>query len=293
MENKIFDTIIVGQGPAGVSAALYLQRAGKSTVLVGKGPGGLAKADKIENYYGLAAPISGAELHQNGVAQATALGAAFATDEVLGLDFDGGAFTVQGKEGTYAGKTVLLATGAARPTLPLPGLKEKEGHGVSYCAVCDGFFFKGKPVAVLGSGDYALHEAAHLLQTSGSVTLLTNGQPAPEEGTWPAGLLVDTRPIAALAGESVLEQVSFKEGEPLPVNGLFVALGTASATDLAKKLGIETDGRYIAVGEDMATNFPGIYAAGDCTGGLLQVAKAVADGAAAATAIAKYLRAGE
>lgn len=284
MQNK--DAVIVGQGPAGVSAALYLQRAGLQTVLVGGGPGGLAKAERIDNYYGLPA-ISGSDLHAAGVAQARALGAELAEDQVVGVEYDGAAFTLVGSKDRYTGRAILFATGAARVTPPIPGLKDLEGQGVSYCAVCDGFFYRGREVAVLGNGDYALHEAGELLPLAARVTLLTDGKPAPEN--LPDGLAVDTRPIDHLEG-SPLQAVHFKEGDPLPVAGLFVALGVASAADLAKKIGIFTEGQYIKVNEKMETNFPGIYAAGDCVGGLLQVAKAVGEGAVAGTAMVQYLR---
>lgn len=284
MQNK--DAVIVGQGPAGVSAALYLQRAGFRTLLVGGGAGGLAKAERIDNYYGLPA-ISGADLHAAGVAQAKALGAELAEDQVVGVEFDGTAFTLVGAKDRYTGRSILFATGAARVTPPIPGLKELEGQGVSYCAICDGFFYRGKEVAVLGDGDYALHEAGELLPLAATVTLLTDGKPAPE-GV-PDNLRVDTRPIERLEG-SPLKAVHFKDGESLALAGLFVALGVASAADLAKKIGIFTEGQYIKVNERMETNFPGIYAAGDCVGGLLQVAKAVGDGAIAGTSMVQHLR---
>lgn len=280
------DAVIVGQGPAGVSAALYLQRAGLQTVLVGGGPGGLAKAEKIDNYYGMPG-ISGVDLFQAGVDQVKGLGAQVVDDQIVGVEYDGAAFTLVGSQDSYKGRAILFATGAARVTPPIPGLKDLEGAGVSYCAVCDGFFYRGKEVAVLGNGDYALHEAGELLPLAAKVTLLTGGQPAPDH--LPDNLAVDTRPIASLEG-TPLKAVHFKDGESLPVSGLFVALGVASAADLAKKIGIFTEGQYIKVDDKMQTNFPGIYAAGDCVGGLLQVAKAVSDGAIAGTTMVQFLR---
>lgn len=285
---KIYDTLIIGQGPAGVSAALYLQRAGFETALIGRGVGALEKAEKIENYYGLGAPISGHELHARGTAQAQALGAQCIEDEIVGLGYGGEAFEVQGTTAAYSAHSVLIATGAARKSVNIKNIARFEGHGVSYCAVCDGFFFKGKNVGVLGAGAYALHECAELAGVVGSVTLLTSGEPAPEN--LPQNIVADTRKITALEGGGALESVVFEDGETLEISGLFIALGAASASDLARKMGLGTDGRYITVDENMQTNMPGVFAAGDCTGGLLQVAKAVADGANAATAIGKFLR---
>ena len=283
----MLDAVLLGHGPAAVSAALYLQRAGLKSALVGMGAGSLEKAEKIENYYGLSAPVSGEELYQNGIAQAKSLGAEIITDEVFGVDFDGEGFTVQGKNGSYQGHSVLFATGAARTAPPIPGLKELEGHGVSYCAVCDGFFYRGKTVAVLGEGGYALHEAGELAPLAQQVHLLTNGkEPTADEIPYP----VDKRPILRLEGEGVLQRIVFEGGETLEADGLFVALGSATGADLARKTGVETDGRYILVDEGMATNLPGIFAAGDCVGGLLQVSKAVSDGARAAPSMIAFLR---
>ena len=183
---------------------------------------------------------------------------------------------------------MVLATGASRSTPPIPGLRELEGHGVSYCAVCDAFFYRGKEVAVLGSGEYAMHEAAELLPVVGSVTVLTNG--APLTGVLPEGAKLDTRKISAFAGDGVVERAEFEDGESLPISGVFVAVGVAGSTDLAKKLGAATEGTRILVDEKMATNVPGLYAAGDCTGGMLQIAKAVYQGAQAGTSIVAEIR---
>lgn len=286
----MYDAVLIGHGPAAVSAALYLVRAGFRPLLVGGGQSSLMKAERIENYYGLKNGLTGKELFENGLAQAQALGAVVADDEIFGVDADpeNGGFAVHGKAADYRGRTVLLATGAGRKAPAIPGLKEYEGLGVSYCAVCDGFFFRGKEVAVLGAGDYALHEASVLLPFTSGVTLLTDGKPEPE--TLLEGLSADTGKIARFSGEMTLEEVCFADGRRRPFAGVFVALGVASAADLAKKAGIVTKGQYLAVDEDMQTNVPGIYAAGDCVGGVLQVAKAVSDGAAAGLSMSRALR---
>ena len=184
---------------------------------------------------------------------------------------------------------MVLATGAQRRRPRIPGLDDFDGAGVSYCAVCDGFFCRGKEVAVLGAGTYALHEAGVLLPLAKRVTLLTNGDPAPEE--FPQDLDLDTRPIAALVGESgILSAVRFADGGALEVCRLFVALGTAGSGDLARKVGLLTENGKIVVDGTMATNVPGLFAAGDCTGGLPQVATAVAQGAQAGLSAVRYLQ---
>lgn len=281
------DVIILGNGPAGISAAAYTARAGLETLVIGRDSGSLSKAGEIENYYGFPEPISGEQLVRNGLNQAYRLGVSTIEDEVVGIQYDGG-FTVQTKTEEYQAPIVILATGAARRAPAIEGLREFEGKGVSYCAVCDAFFYRGKHVAVLGDGNYALHEAQELLPVVGSVTVLTNGREP--TAAFPPEIPVDKREIAALQGGKVLETVRFKDGSALPVSGVFVAQGVASSGDFARTLGAQTEGGRIVVDENMQTSIPGLYAAGDCTGGMLQISKAVYDGAKAATSAIQYYR---
>ena len=259
--------IIIGSGPAGISAALYAVRAGVDTTVLTKGPGALDRAEKIENYYGFAEPVSGAELERRSIENAKRLGVRFVTAEAVGL-----------------------TTGASRAVPRIPGLAGLEGHGVSYCAACDAFFYRGKDVAVLGSGEYALHEVQALLPVAKSVALLTNG--APLTADFPPEVTVYPQAVEAALGETVVTGVQLSGGVQLPVSGVFVALGVAGSTALARKIGAEVDGNRIVVDEKMQTTVPGLYAAGDCTGGLLQMAKAVYEGAQAGTEAAKALRKG-
>ncbi len=281
------NVIIIGNGPAGISAALYTTRAGINTKVIGKDHGALGKASEIENYYGFSEPISGKDLISEGIEGARRLGAEIISDEVLGITY-GNKLTVITNSGEYEADSVVLATGTSRTTPKIKGLKEYEGHGVSYCAVCDAFFYRGKDVAVLGNGNYALHEALELLPTSNSVTILTNGKEP--DFQVPETIKVNTNIIDSISGNDVVEEIHFQNGESLSLSGLFIAIGVAGSTDLAKKIGAETQNNKIIVNENMATNIPGLYAAGDCTGGLLQISKAVYEGAKAGTEIIKYLR---
>lgn len=281
------DVIIIGNGPAGISAALYTLRAGLSTTIIGKDEGSLKKSEKIENYYGFPEPIEGSALVEKGIAQAKRLGADIVSGEVVGVMYDG-KFAVKTKDEEFAADSLILATGSSRTAPPIKGLKEFEGRGVSYCAVCDAFFYRGKDVAVLGNGEYAAHEAAQLMQTSGSVTILTNGKELTAEV--PAGVQVITKEIEAFSGDDGVDGVVFKDETTFATAGVFVALGVAGSTDLAKTIGALTEGKNIAVDENMATNIPGLFAAGDCTGGMLQVAKAVYEGAKAGTSATKFIR---
>lgn len=276
--------VIIGSGPAGISAALYLKRAGIDVTILAKDSGALLKAEKIENYYGFAEPVSGAELHRRGVEGAVRLGCDLRKEEVFAVEYLD-RLTVQTDKGSYPADAVILATGASRKAPAVAGLSALEGSGVSYCAVCDAFFYRGKDVAVLGSGEYAAHEAQVLIQTAASVTILTNGESF--SGTLPNGVSCDTRPIAKIEGEGVVSGVSFADGSLLSLSGVFVAVGVASSADLARKLGAAVEGNRIVTDENGATNVPGLYAAGDCTGGLLQISTAVAEGAKAAMAIIK------
>ena len=282
------DILILGYGPAGISAALYGLRAGLDVQLVGKDAGALAKAHKIENYFGLKEPLTGEELAEVGKNQALALGAKIADDEVTDLMFDGNEFVATGLGGSFRGKVCIMATGAARKKTPLPGMAEMEGHGVSYCAVCDAFFYRKKNVAVLGSGEYALHEVNELLSVVGSVTLLTNGMEVTAK--FPENVQIETRKIAGLKGTGQFEGVRFEDGSESNFDGMFVAMGSANATDLALKAGAAFDAGKLVLDKDFQTTVPGLFAAGDCTGGTLQVAVAVGEGAIAGLAAIKYLR---
>lgn len=281
------DVIIIGHGPAAVSAALYLRRAQKSVALIGRDMGALQKAEKIENYYGLAAPISGKELAETGISQAKALGADVISDEIFDIGYDGD-FVVTAYSGEYRAKAVILATGAARKAPAISGLKEFEGRGVSYCATCDAFFYRQKTVGVIGDGEYALHELSHLLNVCEKAYLLTNGEPAPK--SLPEKAQAITEPISEIIGESVVTAVKLKNGREIALSGVFVALGSAAAADFARKLGIEVTNGSITVDENMKTAVEGVFAAGDCTGGLLQVSTAVAEGAKAAMSALAFLK---
>lgn len=294
---KLENVIIIGAGPAGISAALYLARGNMNPLLIYDGTGALEKAEKIENYYGLSAPLSGSELFETGLSQVKALGVRTVEAQVLGLvGFD--TFEIKTTEGTFESRSVILATGGKRKAPQIPGLKEFEGRGVSYCAVCDAFFYRGKDVAVLGNSDFALHEAEELSNTAGSVTIYTDGQ-EPNFSREPS-MEVNTMKIQAIEGDGKvsglrlgeeLKATDIESGAFKGAEGVFVALGTAGSGELARQIGAElTEKGNIQVNSSMETTVPGLFAAGDCTGGLLQIAKAVYEGAQAGISAGKYVR---
>lgn len=282
-----YQAIIIGGGPAGVTASLYLTRANIKTAIVENGPGALARAHKIDNYYGISA--SGSKLYAEGLEQAKNLGVTILQDEVLSADFfDVFNLTLKNNSAILQAPILILATGTKNITLNLPGLNTLEGKGISYCAVCDGFFFRNKKVAVLGNGSYALHEAEYLKHLAASVTILTNG----EDDTLAkeAGFTTKTEPLLKINGINKLESISFTDNTTNEFDALFIAIGTADSTDLARKLGAKLNGRFIDVNAENATNIPGLFAAGDCTGGLIQISKAVYDGTKAGLAAIKFIR---
>ena len=283
----MIDVIIIGNGPAGVSAAIYIQRAGLKSLIIGKDAGSLGKAEKIENYYGFVNPISGKKLVSSGLLQAKRLGATYIKDEVIGLYYDGN-FTVNTKNKSFTSKSVLIATGTVKNKPKIKGLKEFEGKGISYCAVCDGFFYRGKNVAVVGNSDYALHEAKELLPLVKSLTLLTNGNNLNTKV--PSNINVDYKKIISIEGEDTVEYINFDDGSTMNFDGIFIAIGSASSSDLAKKIGAEIEKDNIVVDNNLQTNIEGLYAAGDCTGGMLQISKAIYEGSKAGTEIIKFIR---
>ena len=283
-----YDAIIIGKGPAGISASLYLARAGYRVLVFGKDKGALERAEKIENYYGFPEPLSGAELVDRGIDQALRLGVTVVAEEVTGIGIED-SFLVKTPQGEYRAKVVLLASGKSRSGLKVPGFEEFRGRGISFCATCDGFFYRGKKLAVIGAGEYAAAELAELLHVTRDITLFTNGA-TPAPGAFSAEIArVDAR-IARFAGDERLSAIVTEDGAEHPVDGAFVAIGAAGAADFAAKVGIALDGQDIAVDGDFMTNLPGMYAAGDCVGGFLQVAKAVSDGALAAKDMIAHLK---
>ncbi len=281
------ELVIIGQGPAGISAALYAIRGGASVTIVAKDSGALAKAEMIQNYYGFENGVSGKELVDQGIRQAKNLGVRFADAELFGIEFGANGFEVKTSVSTLEAGAVVIACGISRNVPPIENIQTYEGRGVSYCAICDAFFFRGKKVAVVGSGAYAANEYGVLKNVIQDVTVLTNGEKA---GFDPAIPHRDSK-ILRLEGAETLQQIVFSDGSYEQYDGLFVACGSAGAFELSRKLGLETANNKIVTDEKRATNIPGIYAAGDCVAGLQQIAKAVYDGMIAGTEALKFLKA--
>lgn len=285
----MYDCIIIGKGPAGISAAIYISRSNLKTLVIGKENTALNRAKNIENYYGFEDSISGEELFKNGINQAKKQNIEMKNDEVIDIEYANGTYIVKTVNSEYETRTFVLATGKSRKTSNIEGETTFEGKGISYCAICDGFFFKEKNVAVIGNGEYALHEAEILKNVTDKVTIFTNGSKLPENRSLSIQNVIEGR-IDAIKGNTKVEAILLEDKRSIPVDGIFIAQGIASSVDFAKKLGILLKNNDIIVNEDMETNVPGIYAAGDCTGGLLQICKAVYEGAKCGLSIAKKIK---
>lgn len=292
----MYDSIVVGSGPAGITASIYMARAGLKVLIISKNQSALNKTDKIENYYGFEMPISGKELNENGIKQAKRIGVKFLEKEVVSIKyFENDCYEVivanQGKDEKYIAKTIVLATGTNRNRPNIKGIKEFEGRGISYCAICDAPFFRNKDVGVLGNGDYAIKEIEELLPVVRSVTMLTDGLEPIEYRN--ENLNINTKKIREFRGNNIIEEVEFEDNTTENINGIFIAQGVATSVDFAKKLGAMIEKDYIVVNEKMETTVPNIYACGDCTGGLLQISKAVYQGTVAGLEVIRKLKKGE
>ena len=284
----MYDVIILGAGPAGISASLYTKRANLETLILYNDKSGLEKASLIENYYGFKNGISGKELYETGIEQAKNIGVEVKKEEVVKIENNIEYFNVVTNTNEYKAKNLILATGNKKNKPKIKGIEKFEGKGVSYCAICDGFFYRNRSVSVLGSGNYAVAETNELINIADNITILTNGEKAPEFRA--DNVTIDTKEIEEINGENKVEEIKFKDGSTLKTDGIFVAQGVAGSSEFAKKLGIMTNKDKIIVNENMETNIKGIYACGDCTGGLLQVSKAVYEGAKAGLQVIAGIR---
>jgi len=287
-----YDVIIIGKGPAGLSCALYTARTGLKTLIIGM-ESYLTKTPIIENYFGFE-KISGKELLGKGEAHAKKFGAEIKEEEVLSIQFDGKNFKIRTKESEYISKAVVLCTGKPIKKSGIVGEEKFVGRGVHYCANCDGPFYKGKKLVVVGSGDFAANMALELTDYTEYIVIYTNGKEASISDKLKSELegkkiKVENKRIEGIMGKEKMEKIKTAEREE-NVDALFFAIGSAGSADFAKTLGIVVENNFIKTDNEMKTNFPGMFAAGDCTGGLAQISTAVGEGAIAGTSVTKFLR---
>ena len=303
---NMYDIIIIGAGPAGLTAAIYARRAEKSVLLIEKSTfgGQITHSPRVENYPGFVS-LSGSELGEKLFEQAMALGTDIELDTVTGISGEAGHLTVTCEGGSaFEGKTAIIATGSRHRDLGLENEEAFVGEGISYCAVCDGAFYKGKTVAVIGGGNSALQEAVLLSEGCTHVTVVQNlpyltGEPSLQNilaGRDNVSFIYSTVVAGILGSDTfeglLLRNVDTNEETTLTVDGTFVCIGqipeNAAFADVVKL----NDYGYVAAGEDCRpeTTIPGVFVAGDCrTKSIRQVTTATADGAVAALAACRYL----
>ena len=302
--DKIYDMIIVGGGPGGYTAALYAARAGLNVMLIERlsAGGQMNLTGQIDNYPGFPEGVDGFQLSYNMQQQAERFGAKTKYAEVLKLELEGELKSVQTNEGIYKAKTVVISTGANPRQLGVERENEMIGRGVGYCAHCDGMFYRGKSVVVVGGGNSAVAEALYLSRIAKEVILVHRRDTLRATQIYHKPLqeasnirFVWNSEVVELLGEDVLSGVKVKnlkngEVEQLDVQGLFVSIGRKPATDLVKEQLTLDDAGYIMAGEKTETNLPGVYAVGDVrVKELRQIVTAVADGAMAAHMAEQYL----
>lgn len=303
-EDQIYDVIIVGGGPAGLTAALYAGRSLLSTLLLEKMlPGGqAATTDRIENYPGFPGGISGADLMQRMEEQAREFGVEIGSGEVNRLEVDKDIFKLYTDEGIYRGRTVILASGARERKLGVPGEEEFRGRGVSYCATCDGAFYKDKHVVVVGGGDSAVEEGLYLTRFASKVTLIhrrdqLRAVKSAQERAFAnpkMAFLWDTV-VEEIQGTRMVEKLRLKnvktgQTSELAADGVFIYVGMEPNSEFLRGVVDLDPNGYVITDENMATSLPGVFAAGDLRRKpLRQVSTAVGDGATAAMAAERYL----
>ena len=284
----MYDVIIIGAGPAGISASLYTRRANLKTLVLYSDKSSLEKTDKIENYYGFKDGIDGKELYFSGIKQTEKIGTDVKKEEVINIVNEDKKFSITTSKNKYMSKVVILATGNKKNKPQIDGIDRLEGKGISYCAICDGFFYKNKSVAVLGNSKYALSEVNDLINVVKDITVLTNGKDKPEIRD--DRIKLETKKIKEIEGKEKVEKIKFEDGSKMNIDGIFIAEGVAGSAEFAKKMGAFIKQNKIIVNENMETNIKGLYACGDCTGGILQISKAVYEGTVAGLQAIKYLK---
>ena len=301
----MYDLIVIGSGPAGLSAAIYGIRAGLKLLVMEQNPmsgGQILNTYEVDNYLGLPG-MNGFDMGQVFRAHADKLGVEFVEARVKEIADNGSSKTVRTRKADYEAKALIVAAGAQHAHLGVPGEEELSGMGVSYCATCDGAFFKGKTVAVVGGGDVALEDAIYLARTCEKVYLihrrdeLRGAMILQEElKALPNVEILYSHTVEEICGEDSVEKLLIKdvktgETKELPVSGIFIAVGIHPYSELIQNLVDCDEAGYVLAGEDCASSCQGIYVAGDIRKKpLRQIVTAVADGANAAVAAADFIR---
>ena len=288
------DVLVIGSGPAGIQAAIHASRRKVSVVVAGRPSASAAAGTEMDNYFGTGL-VSGDRLIEEGIRQAESTGAVFSGQNVISSSRDGEAFRFVLEDGTeVVSKAVVIATGISRKKLGIPGEKELFGKGVSYCAVCDCNFYKGRRAVIVGNESEAATSAVMMTGYASETSWVAwdvQASPVLVEKAEAAGVRLYGSKPRAIVGETKVEALELEDGSTIPTDGVFIELGAKSAADIAMDLDVmpEMDDT-IKVGTDCATEVPGVYACGDVTGKPWQVAKAVGQGCVAGTNAAAFVK---
>ena len=297
---KIYDVIVVGAGPAGITAGIYAKRAGREVVVLEKflAGGQLGLIGEIENYPGFSS-INGSDLAEKFSSHAKSLAVPILSDEVVDYQLEGEVKTLVGKKQTYQARAVVLALGSHSKELNIQGEKEFIGKGVSYCALCDGNFFKGKDVAVVGSGDSAFSDALYLSEMCNKVYILAkenlklNNYSIDDINEKKNIILLKGALSQAIEGKDRVESLIYNKAdkqEKLEVRAVFIAIGRKPETELLQGKIALNQGGYIETDDKMQTSLQGVFACGDVrVSAIKQIATAVGDGAIAGNEASKYV----
>jgi len=306
MTQKTHDIIIVGAGPAGLTAGIYAARIGlKTLILEGNMLGGRAiDAAMVENFPGFPDGITGAELTQRMIDQAKKFGAELKfPEEVVNINLSSETKTVNTKKEMYQARALILSTGAQRKKLLVPGEMEFLGQGVSYCPICDGPFFKGLAVTIVGSGDEAANDALFLTKIARKVTMISGNEEVEVSGALREkleekknfGVMSNSR-VEAIEGDISVKAIKLvatktNKQQKIPTDAVFISMGRVPMTQIVQKAGIEVDQiGCIKVDRQQRTNVEGVFAAGDCTCGGMQIVTAAGEGATAAIKASTYVK---
>lgn len=288
------DVVIIGSGPAGVQAAIHASRRKVSVLVAGKAAASAAAGTEMDNYFGTGR-VSGDALIAEGMRQAESTGAVFLGQNVISASRDGDSFRLGLEDGTEVNaRSVIIATGISRKKLGIPGEKELFGKGVSYCAVCDCNFYRGRRAVIVGNESEAAVSAEMMTGYASETSWVAwdvQANPALVAKAESAGVRMYGSKPKAILGEGKVESLELEDGTLIPTDGVFIELGARSSADLAMDLDVmpEMDDT-IKVDCDCATGVPGVYACGDVTGRPWQVAKAVGQGCVAGTNAAAYAK---
>lgn len=288
------DVLVIGSGPAGIQAAIHASRRKVSVVVAGRPSASAAAGTEMDNYFGTGL-VSGDRLIEEGIRQAESTGAVFSGQNVISSSRDREAFRFVLEDGTeVVSKAVVIATGISRKKLGIPGEKELFGKGVSYCAVCDCNFYKGRRAIIVGNESEAATSAEMMTGYASETSWVAwdvQASPVLVEKAEAAGVRFYGSKPRAIVGETKVEALELEDGTTIPTDGVFIELGARSAADIAMDLDVmpEMDDT-IKVGTDCSTEVPGVYACGDVTGKPWQVAKAVGQGCVAGTNAAAFVK---